>query len=83
MDLFFWIALIGSIGILAFIVILAIVEETKAKKFRKTLKIGDIVKVHLGDKGRCIAEVTDIKQDDLKSVILSVTTTIDKIYPSK
>lgn len=83
MDLLFWTSIIGSIGILAYLAIMGITEEIKGKKFRKTLKIGDTVRVYHSDTDLCLAEVTEIKNDNLKTVVLSVTTSIDKIYPSK
>lgn len=73
---FFTLVVLGVYGVIKFFQ-----NEQKAKKLRQNLKVGDRVEIRPESGSPIIASVAEIKNDNLKSVVVSVTTTLDKIYP--
>jgi transcription antitermination factor NusG len=76
-----WGSFLILLGLIVYGVAKSLINENKAKKLRLTLKAGDVVEIHQTTGAPIIGTVIEIKNDNLKSVVVYITTTMDKIYP--
>jgi hypothetical protein len=81
-ELVFWITMAVTAGLVTWIVLKLAAKHQKAQAFRKTIAKGDLVKAIIPDAANGITcQIVEVRHDNLKSVVVTITTTEDCLFP--